>query len=167
MKNLLFEAIKKLAKENVDFVICGGIACILQGSDRNSLDLDLNINMSQINLTNLVNVAQEMGWKPRVPVPIEDLMDGNKRKQWIEEKNALVFTLLSNDGMLQIDIFLSYPIGFETLKKDANIFEIDDIKFAVSSKEHLIQAKESINPKRQQDDYDINILKKIIKENER
>jgi pseudouridine-5'-phosphate glycosidase len=47
MENFLFDAIACLAKAGVDFVICGGVACILQGSNRNSFDLDISVDMNE------------------------------------------------------------------------------------------------------------------------
>lgn len=54
MENFLFDAIARLAKVGVDFVICGGVACILQGSNRNSFDLDISIDMNEANLKKLI-----------------------------------------------------------------------------------------------------------------
>lgn len=162
MENFLFDAIARLVKAKVDFVICGGVACILQGSNRNSFDLDISVSMDEVNLEKLVKLAKEMRWTPRVPEPIENILNPRKRKQWIKEKNARVFTLNSPDGLLQIDIFLTYQIGFEELNKEADTFEIEDIRFKVSSIEHLIKAKKLIKNKRRQDLYDIGMLEEIL-----
>jgi hypothetical protein len=164
MENFLFDAIACLAKAGVDFVICGGVACILQGSNRNSFDLDISVDMNETNLKKLINVAKEKQWVPRVPEPIENILDPLKRKQWIKEKMARVFTLNSPDGLLQIDIFLTYPIGFEELKKGADIFAVEDIQFKVSSKQHLVKAKKLIENKRNQDMYDIQMLEELLHE---
>lgn len=164
MENFLFDAITRLAKTGFDFVICGGVACILQGSNRNSFDLDISVDMNEANLKKLINVAKERQWVPRVPEPLENILDPRKRKQWIKEKMARVFTLNSPDGLLQIDIFLTYPIGFEELKKEADIFVVEDIQFKVSSKQHLLKAKKLIENKRKQDIYDIQMLEELIHE---
>ncbi len=57
MENFLFDAITGLAKAGVDFVICGGVACILQGSNRNSFDLDISVDMNEVNLKKLINAG--------------------------------------------------------------------------------------------------------------
>jgi hypothetical protein len=161
MENVLFETIKDLSAAGIDYVICGGIACILHGSDRNSLDLDININLKPKNIQKLIKLAKNKNWQPRIPVSIDELLDSKKREYWINQKNAKVFTLNTNDGLLQIDIFLVYPIDFPELKNQANTFEIDGITFYVSSIDHLIVSKQAVNPKRNQDIYDIAILTKI------
>jgi len=162
MENFLFDAITRLTTSGVDFVICGGVACILQGSNRNSFDLDISVAMTKDNLVKLAALTKEMKWIPRAPVSIDNIIDPSIRKQWIEEKGARVFTLNSSDGLLQIDIFLTYPISFDDLKKEADLFDIDGIRFPVSSIKHLIQAKKLIENKRKQDVYDIGILEEIL-----
>lgn len=162
MENFLFDAIARLTKAGVDFVICGGIACILQGSSRNSFDLDISVDMKEENLKKLVNVAKEMRWIPRVPEPIENFINPLKRKHWIKEKQARVFTLNASDGLLQIDIFLTYPFSFKELNKEADVFEVEGIRFKVSSKQHLLKAKKLIEKKRRQDLYDIDILEELL-----
>ncbi len=162
MENFLFDAIVHLVKAGVDFVICGGVACILQGSNRNSFDLDISISMEEENLRRFITLARELKWTPRAPEPIENFLNPDKRSQWVEEKNARVFTLNSPDGLLQLDIFLTYQIGFEELDKDADVFEVDGFRFKVSSIEHLIKAKKVIKEKRRQDLYDIGMLEEIL-----
>ncbi|MGE5342325.1 MAG: hypothetical protein ACM3SY_12685 [Candidatus Omnitrophota bacterium] len=162
MENFLFDAIVELIKGNVDFVVCGGIACFLQGSDRNSFDLDIAVDLNDDNLRRLIAVAKRMAWIPRIPEPIENIMDPIKRKEWVDEKAARVFTLNATNGLLQIDVFLTYPIDFPELKKDANIFNIEDIEFRVSSIPHLIKAKRLIETKRRQDLYDIEVLEEML-----
>jgi hypothetical protein len=161
MKNFLFEAIKRLAEAKIDFVICGGVAGVLHGSDRNTMDLDIYFNMSEDNLKKLIEVAKQEDWTPRNPEPLDNLLDPQKRQEWMEEKNAIVYTLQSREGLLQIDVFLNYPIGFGELSREADIFDIEGIRFKVSSIPHLIKAKRSIEPKRRQDIYDIQVLEEL------
>lgn len=166
MENFLFETLSKIVLADVDFIICGGIACILQGSNRNSFDLDLNLDMSDNNLRKFIYLAKESNWIPRVPEPLESLLNPIIREKWIREKNAKVYTLNSKNSLLQIDIFLTYPIKFEELNKDASIFKVDNIKFKVSSIAHLIKAKKLITNKRRQDLFDIEILEELLNNKE-
>lgn len=163
----MFEAIKQLAFAGIEFVICGGMAGVLHGSDRNTMDIDIHFEMGEENLKKLVSAAKQQDWVPRIPAPIEDLLDPLKRRAWQEEKGALVYTLQSRDGLLQIDVFLDYPIAFEELSKQADIFEIDGVRFKVSSIPHLIEAKKAIESKRRQDIYDIQVLEELLHEREK
>ena len=53
MNNKLLEVIKTLAENKIDFIICGGVACILQGCDRSTYDLDINIAFDDDNIKQL------------------------------------------------------------------------------------------------------------------
>ncbi len=160
----MFEAIKQLALAGIEFVICGGMASVLHGSDRSTMDIDIHFDMREENLKKLVRVAKQEDWIPRFPDPVEDLLDPQKRRAWKKEKLARVYTLQSRDGLLQVDVFLDYPIGFEELSKKAEIFEVDGVRFKVSSIPHLIEAKKAIESKRRQDIYDIQVLEELLHE---
>ncbi len=164
-ENFILDLLKKLVMNEVDFVVCGGIACVLQGCERTTFDLDIAVSFENENIERLVSFFKENSvFIPRIPEPIEKLKDKATREKWIKEKNALVYTLITKDGMFQIDIFLWYPIDFETLKRNADVFKIEGIEIKVSSKEDLIKAKEMINPLRDKDLLDIKELKRIIDE---
>lgn len=162
MQNHLLKTIKLLAQDGVQFVICGGIACILQGCDRTTYDLDLNLALDQKNLEKFIQIAKKLKLQPRIPEPIENILDADKRKNWIEEKHALVYTLLTEFGDFQIDLFLVYPISFASLQKNADEFDIDGIKIKVSSIQDLITAKEKVYPLRDKDQFDLKQLKELL-----
>jgi hypothetical protein len=162
MKNFIFEVIKMLTVNKVDFVICGGVACILQGCDRSTYDLDLNILLNDDNLKNAIKVFKNMGFMPRIPEPFEALLDENKRSSWIKDKNAIVYTVISNDGFMQVDIFLNYSIDYEELKNNSDKYNVEGIDVFVSSKKDLIKAKKVVKPLREKDIYDIKQLEDLI-----
>ncbi len=146
---------ERLSAEGVDYVVCGGVACVLHGCQRTTLDLDLNISLTEENLLRAIRAFKTLGLSPRVPVPLESLVDPLQRQDWIQTKGAMVFTVQSPDGLLQIDLFLVYLIPFEDLKRDAVTVVVSDWKISVSSIHHLIQAKEAIEPKRPKDLFDL------------
>ena len=159
--NKLLELLKELSKGNVKFVVCGGVACFLQGVERVTYDLDISASLDSENLKNLIEVTKKYDLIPRVPEPAENLLDENKRNDWINKKGALVFTFTSNKNLVQLDIFLKYPKSYEELLRNADVMDIDGIKVCVSSKDDLIFAKEYIVPLRDKDNFDIQQLKKM------
>lgn len=162
MKNILLDVIKNLSKSKIEFVICSGVACILQGCDRSTYDLDISISFSDDNLKSAINVFKKMKFVPRIPEPFEALLDADRRKIWIKEKNAIVYTIISEKGDIQIDLFLDYCIDHDELKKNADIYDIEGYEVFVTSKKDLIKAKKSVNPIRDKDEYDIRQLEEII-----
>ena len=43
----LFELMKALSESGVKFVVCGGVACVLQGVERATFDLDIYADWKQ------------------------------------------------------------------------------------------------------------------------
>ncbi|MBK7253526.1 MAG: hypothetical protein IPI04_06330 [Ignavibacteria bacterium] len=107
-------------------------------------------------------VARKFGLKPRIPEPVENLLDEIKRKEWYEKKNALVYTFVSDNSPLQLDIFLQYPMSFEELTENSKLIIIDNVSMNVSSPEDLLFVKKLINPLRDKDITDIKALEEII-----
>ena len=66
--------------------------------------------------------------------------------------------------MIQLDILLDYPISWEELRSNSDPFEIDDVRFLVSSRRNLIRAKEGVSPIRAKDIEDIRQLKELIED---
>lgn len=157
----LFELLKELSLEHVQFVICGGVACVLHGVERATYDIDLSVSFDKSNLEKIIAAAGKLGLKPRIPEPVENLLNENKRKEWVETKDALVYTFVSEKSPLQLDIFLSYPKTFEELLKNSEEIIIDDIILKVSSVEDLLIVKKLIEPLRDKDKTDIKELERI------
>lgn len=158
----LFSLLKELAGSSVHYVICGGVACVLQGVERSTYDLDLAVSFEKENLEKLIEITKKFDLIPRIPEPVEYLFDEKRRKQWVEDKNAVVYTFASKKGPLQLDIFLSYPGSFDDLFKNVNIIQIENINVLVSSKEELLFAKKNIIPPRKKDLLDIEELEKLL-----
>lgn len=158
----LFELLRELSTVGVQFVICGGIACVLQGVERATYDLDIAISFEKQNIEKILKVAKKFNLTPRVPEPAESLLDDKKRQEWIDSKGALVFTFVSGNSPLQIDIFLKYPKTYPELSKNADRISIDELTFYVSSKEDLLFVKRLIIPPRPKDLQDIQELEQLI-----
>jgi len=161
-ENLLRATLTALAEAEVDFVVCGGVACILQGVARATHDLDLRIDLDDANLARLVEVARGLGLTPRIPEPLEALLDPERRRVWTDEKRAIVYTLISPTGAFSVDVFLRYPLTFSDLTADADVFEIDHHQIRVSSKAHLLEAKRAVHPPRKKDLRDIEDLMELL-----
>ena len=162
--NRLREALIAFADAKVEFVVCGGVACILQGVARATHDLDLRLAMDSANVDRFLRAAQGMGLRPRIPEPLAAFADPERRRAWVEEKHAVVYTLNSASGALTVDVFLQYPLEFAELADAADRFEVEGRPIRVSSKRHLIHAKELVRPPRKQDLRDIEDLRELLDE---
>lgn len=161
MKNQLLDLVKALSQKDVKYVVCGGIACVLHGVERNTYDVDISLDMNQVNIMKIIEIAKKFNLQPRIPEPIENLLDETKRNNWIQNKGAIVYTLVAQDSPLQMDIFLKYPKTYDELVGKADNVIIDGIKIPVSSIDDLILAKNSVSPMRDKDKTDLMELRKI------
>ncbi len=155
-------ALRQFALHEVDFVVCGGVACLLQGGERNTEDVDLCVRLEHGNLQKVIRAAHALNMQPRIPEPIERLLDDEHRRYWIEHKHAMVYTLVARERGVQIDIFLHYPIPFDRLKARANARTVRDISVLISSKEDLIEAKLAVQPPRKNDLRDIEDMRELL-----
>ena len=130
--------------------------------ERATYDIDLSVSFEKSNLEKILLLARKFGLKPRIPEPVENLFDEYIRKEWYEKKNALVYTFISDQSPLQLDIFLEYPRSYEELKENSHLIVIDNVSMNVSSPEDLLFAKKLINPLRDKDISDIKELEEII-----
>ena len=168
MKNYLKEMLVTLTGAGVEFVVGGGVACVLHGVERVTLDLDVAVQMNAPNLDRLIRAVEKLNLQPRVPVSLADIGDRDFVRSMVTEKGALVFSLVDfNDPLRHLDIFLSPALSFERLTKGANWFDIGGAKVRVASKELLIQIKNEIVPLRPKDVLDVQELSRLIEEESR
>jgi hypothetical protein len=159
----LREIIIELADAKVDFVIGGGVACVLQGVERFTLDLDVAVNLTPANLERFIAVMASQGLVPRVPVEPESLLDPDVRKVIVEEKNALVFTFIDlKDPRRHVDMFLRDDLSYEVLNEHCDRVDFDGRKVAITSVEKLLEIKEAIDPPRDKDQLDIAVLRRML-----
>jgi predicted nucleotidyltransferase len=159
MRNHLKEILKELTERGVQFVVCGGVAVVLHGVERMTLDLDLVVEMSRENLQRFIDAMRALNLVPRVPVPPEALLDETSRRKMREEKGALVFTFHDiKNPFRQVDIFLTNEPSFQTLHEDAEKVDVNGFSVSIASPLKLIEMKRKVNPMRAKDIQDINFL---------
>jgi predicted nucleotidyltransferase len=164
MNSHLKTILTTLSKNRVKFVVCGGVALVLHGIERVTMDIDISVPMDSENLQGLISTLKELGMTPRAPIPAESLLDPEKRKIMTEEKGALVFTFIdTKNPYKQVDIFLGKDDLYAYLVKDAVAVPIQGTMINIISIEDLINMKKEIKPPRGKDIHDINELQKLLK----
>lgn len=91
MSNHINEILFALADEGVEFIVAGGVAAVLHGVERVTLDVDLAVRMNETNMEKFLRTMERLALQPRVPVPARDLMNAEAVRRMVEEKHALVF----------------------------------------------------------------------------
>lgn len=142
-------------------MVAGGIAVNLYGIERATADIDIVLRLDKENISRFVEVAKKLGLKPKLPVKLDDFIDTDKRKEWIEDKGMTVFSLYdSKNPFFLLDIFVEMPFDFAEVYKQRKRIMFEDIVIPVIPIEKLIEMKEKSD--RPQDKADIYYLKKIM-----
>ena len=162
---MLYEDVfRELHRRDVKYLVTGGIAVNLHGFARLTMDLDIMLDLSEQNLASFIAAMDTLGYQPRVPVNARDLLSEEKRKQWIREKGAIVFTFVSiKRPFRQIDIFLSNPIAFGTAYNKKHVIQLNEIFLPLASVDDLIMMKKKAD--RPRDREDIGHLERLKKNN--
>lgn len=154
------EILTALLDAEVDFIVGGGVACVLHGVERVTMDVDIAVAMAPENFTKFLDVMDRLSLKPRVPIDPRTLLDERILKSIIEEKQALVFSFLDPDLPIRhIDIFLRSDLDHVALSPYTDLLEFHGRQLKVISKKKLLEIKLAIHPARLKDQIDIEFLR--------
>lgn len=133
---------RKFAEKRLDYVVIGGVALVLHGVVRVTADLDLVVSLDRENLERLLSAMRELGYRPRIPVQPEALLEPENRAFWIAEKNMEVFSFYDPGKPLAlVDIMIREEIGFAELRQHAVFVPVDGLQVPVVAVDDLISLK--------------------------
>jgi hypothetical protein len=162
MSNHINEILFALTDAEVEFIVGGGVAAVLHGVERVTLDIDLALDMEPANVEKFLQVMDKLELQPRVPVLARDLMSREAVQRMIGEKGALVFSFVDFDRPLRhVDIFLQGNLSFEELSRGARKVVIEDRAIKIMGIGKLLETKRAITPLRDKDLIDIKELEKL------
>ena len=149
-----------LSRAEVRYLVVGGVAVVLHGHLRTTLDLDLVVSLQSANLDRALSVLTELGFVPLAPVPMNAFADPANRASWARDRNMTVFSLWHprHQG-LAIDLFVQEPFDFESTYLRAATIELKEEKVTVIGLNDLIKMKEA--SRRDQDLLDLQALADI------
>lgn len=140
---MFFETLfRKLQMKKVDYMVVGGVALVLQGAVRMTADLDLMVALNEKNLTEFVEAMNEMGFKPKAPVPSEAFISVHNRETWLHDKGMLMFSFYHPGEMVSlVDVFVHEPIPYDEMRERRDFKVVDDFSIPVASIPDLIRLK--------------------------
>ncbi|MFN2539122.1 MAG: nucleotidyltransferase domain-containing protein [Mycobacteriales bacterium] len=145
---------------DVRYVVVGGMAVVLSGHVRATVDLDVVIDLDHEPALRAMDALQQLGLLPRVPVAPADFADPEIRRTWIEDKHMQVLSFYDPNNLArEVDVFVSYPLDFELLLQHAVPTQVGEHLVPVAAAEHLIEMKRQAG--RAQDLADIEALEGI------
>jgi len=156
------EILKEFQKQKVKYVLVGGIAFNLLGGNRNTLDVDILVEMSDENLAKIVKILKKSGYHVKQPVNPLMIAEEKTRNNWIKHKHMKAFNFYKSEKSYEeVDIILESPISFEEAKKDMVNIKVGALMLPVISKKNLIKMKEKTG--RDKDILDIKEIKRLGK----
>jgi hypothetical protein len=163
MNSHLKDILTLMAKAEIKFIVCGGVALVLHGVERMTLDLDVSVDLEKNNLQKMLDLFTSTKLQPRAPVSSDILLEPAQRSMLVEQKHALVFSFIDIDSPYrQVDIFLTDELSYDNLIDYSEIIQIDEAKINVLTTDKLLELKSNINPPRDKDSWDIKELLKLI-----
>lgn len=158
---MLYERIfRKLNSSGVRYLAVGGIAVNLHGFPRATGDLDILLSFEPRNVDVFLKVAKELGLKPRAPVPVDDLKDPAKRREWALNKGMHAFTLVNLENpMEQLDVVIDEVFDFDAAYARRETVRAGEVQIPLICVDDLIALKEKSG--RDRDLVDLKVLKEL------
>lgn len=142
-----------LNRAGVRYLVVGGVAVVLHGYLRTTVDLDLVVELKPDNVRRAMRALGDLHYRPRAPVPAEALADPEERERWIREKGLTVFSLWSPaHPTLEVDVFVSEPFDFGVVYARAVRVPLERSEVTVIAFEDLIALKRRVGRPRDQED---------------
>ncbi len=138
------DIIAGLNTAQVSYIVVGGVAVVLHGRSRLTMDLDLVIQLDDGNIRKTLDVLTRFGLKPRLPVQAADFADAATRKRWVEERRMTVFSMASpTDPSMTVDLFASYPMDYASMLNRSILSQLGDTPVRICAIDDLIAMKKS------------------------
>ncbi|RME69446.1 MAG: hypothetical protein D6778_00495 [Nitrospirae bacterium] len=152
-----------LNEKGVQYVIVGGLAMVMHGIVRLTADVDLVVSLQRDNILRFLDTMKLLGYKPRLPVKAEGLLEPETRLKWLMERNMKVFSFYNpKKPFVILDVFIDNPIDYSDLRERAQKMEFEGVEVYVAAIEDLIRLKELSD--RPQDREDIKALRRLVNE---
>jgi predicted nucleotidyltransferase len=136
-----------LKRHGVDYIVIGGIAAIVHGVPRITLDIDLLIRATSDNARALLAALIEAGLGTAALINADELL-------------AHEITVFRD--RLRVDVQTRSPgIRFEDVRPRALMLEVDGVEIAILAAEDLLAAKEACN--RPKDQQDLEVLRRLVR----
>ena len=154
---------KELNTSGIRYIVVGGMAVNLHGIPRMTYDIDLLLDLEDGNVGQFVRLLSGWGFKPKVPVKIEEFADREKRSEWINNKHMKAFNLVNPTWAIrEIDVLIESPIDFAQADRNKKVITIQGVQVPIVGIDDLIAMKERTD--RQQDAADIRSLRELCDE---
>ncbi len=157
------EILREFQRQKVKYVLVGGIAFNLLGGYRNTLDMDILVEMTDKNLAKTVAILKKAGYHVKQPVDPMKIADKETREDWINNKNMKAFNFYKSERSYEeVDILIDSPVDFIEAIADAVKVTVKGLRLTVISPKKFLKMKLSAGrDKDLQDIKEMKLLKGI------
>jgi len=145
------ELIGALVRAEIDFVVIGGVAVVVQASPRFTRDLDISYATDTANLERLGALLVALGARLR---GVEEDVPFSPDARTL--RHAQMLTLTTREGDLDLLVDPPGSPGYPALRRHADIVDLDGHSVRIASLEDLIEMKRAAG--RPQDETDLESL---------
>ena len=114
-----------LEREQVRYVVVGGLAVVLHGYVRPIADLDMVVSAAPEEANHTLHVLMRAGFMPTIPLPL----------------HALTVLRLFDHARREIDLFARFIIPFDELWAESETMRVGDSTVRVMSFAHVLREK--------------------------
>lgn len=151
--NEIHGLLRAIDASGAPYVIVGGVAVVLQGHLRATIDVDVVTDLSSPDASLLLEALAAAGLVPTVPVSATDLLDPSIRASWIEGKGMRVLSFHDpRNPLRRVDVFVEEPIPFAELSARAEVIGTRDGSVRVASIDDLLAMKRTAGRPRDLED---------------
>ena len=153
LKPRYFQLLELLSRHDVDFIVIGGVAAILEGVPITTLDLDVVYDRSPDNLKRLLEVLQEV--EARYRDPAGRVIVPTVEKLATIRMNLLLTTLGPFDVLASVQ-----GAGYEDLLDSTRLRRVGELEIRVLELAKIIESKELAD--REKDRAVLPVLRKTL-----
>jgi len=138
------EILREFQKKKVKYILVGGIAFNLLGGERNTLDMDIIVDMTDENLRKIVKVLKKAGYYVKQPVDPIMISDKKTREDWIKNKNMKAFNFYKDEkNYEEVDIVIDSKVNYKSAIKNVLKVNVKGINLIIISPEDFIKMKKA------------------------
>jgi hypothetical protein len=115
----------QLERERVRYVVVSGVAVVLHGFVRPTIDLDIVISAAVDETRCVMHALNTLGFVPSIPLPL----------------SLVTVMRMFDSAQREVDVFVRYHIPFEELWASSERVHVGQSVARVASLEHLLRAK--------------------------
>lgn len=153
------EVLRVLTRNEVEFIVVGGIAAILQGSPLTTEDVDVVYLTSEENIFRLAKALEDLGAYYLDPAGRHIEPDASRLA------SARIHLLKTRCGRVDVLRSVGKDLAFQDLVGKSRVLEVDELRVRVLDLATIIETKEHAD--RPKDRYQLLFLRQLLTEIQR